>query len=109
MLLDGGDTRPICFYAATNFDFTGRTTGLDAERNGGKRHDNSFDQRWAGAAKCFDPTTYNKAANWLADLNSYCAVCVGNNAVELGKLNSASVNIETTSTLTESFNWRVDL
>ena len=109
VLLDGGDTCPIRFYAATNVDFAGRTTGLDAERNGGKRYDNSFDQRWAGAAKCLDPTAYNKAADWLANLNPYCAVCVGHNAVELGKLHSASINIETACPLTKGFNRRVDL
>jgi hypothetical protein len=42
------------------------------------------------------------------DLNAYCAICVGHNAVELGKLHSPSVNKEPQRP-DKSFNERVPL
>src|SRR6185312_8713514 len=106
VLFDRGDASAVGFDAAADLDLARRTARLDAQRDRRERDNDALDQRRPGAAERLDATMHDEFADRLADLNADRAVGVGDNAVELRKVDRTGVNIEAARALTEGLDRR---
>jgi hypothetical protein len=95
--------------SASDDNFLCRAARLNAERGRRKPDDDPFDQRVARASVGLDTSTHINLANRLADLDTNRAVGMRDDALEIGRLHCAGVDIEAPRSFAEGLDWRLHL